>query len=363
MLVINYIVLCFIITLSFGLQCRDENNNPVDWYVIYKLPKQAAHKNDFIKQGLAFMYMTSNDYSKWTLSKVNINDTSSMVAHTLSGLYNNKEENLYIVYNDQPPCERFERTASQGHTKGVVMSDVNEGFLLTHSVPHYPYNLEHYEYPTTGTHYGQSFLCISLGMKYLNIIGLQLQYNEPHIFAQNTPESLKNILPELFKAANHETVKMSPWFNVENITSLGGTKFTSFAKSGKFDKDLYANLVGAYLQSNLYVETWPNEPNRLPSDCDGNFHVDNILSISVPEPSISFKTASDHSKWAVSTVNDSLKWLCIGDINRAEKQTKRGGGTTCINNEKLASQYLNIVSSVEQCKSEHFYEIISNSIE
>lgn len=51
------------------------------------------------------------------------------------------------------------------------MADTNEGFWLIHSVPHFPYSLEHYVYPKTGVHYGQSFMCISLNLKDLNSVG------------------------------------------------------------------------------------------------------------------------------------------------------------------------------------------------
>lgn len=51
------------------------------------------------------------------------------------------------------------------------MSDTNEGFWLIHSVPHFPYSLEHYMYPKTGVHFGQSFMCISLNLKDLNSVG------------------------------------------------------------------------------------------------------------------------------------------------------------------------------------------------
>lgn len=98
-----------------------------------------------------------------------------------------------------------------------------------------------------------------------------MQYNEPHIYAQNIPEALSKSLPDISKAAHNQTINYSPWYNVENITSISGTKFVSFAKSGKFHKDLYASLVNSELESDLYVETWPNEPNRLPSECDQKF--------------------------------------------------------------------------------------------
>lgn len=104
-------------------------------------------------------------------------------------------------------------------------------------------------------------------------LGIQLQYNEPHIYAEKVPERLETLLPQLKKAASNDTVQQSPWYQVRNLTSQDGLLFTSYAKSGKFGKDLYADLVSPSLMSDLYVETWPNEPNRLPSNCQHKFQL------------------------------------------------------------------------------------------
>lgn len=60
-----------------------------------------------------------------------------------------------------------------GHTKGVVMGDSESGLWLIHSVPHYPPEAKSnvYLYPKSGVIYGQSFLCISVDPKGLEIIG------------------------------------------------------------------------------------------------------------------------------------------------------------------------------------------------
>lgn len=317
----NKLLQCILVwgffTLANAIQCVDENNAPVDWFVIYKLPKQRTHSNSLIQEGLAYVYMTSKNYSAWTLSGISINDTKSLPSMTLNKLFSNQnqEDRFYILYNDQPPYG----TSSElkGHTKGVILGDGTQGVWLIHSVPHFPYSLKQYIYPTTGVHYGQSFLCISLNLTNLNKVGAQLQYNEPHIYAENVPKTFQTSLPEIYQAANNKTNKNSPWYQVLNLTSEGGTKFVSFAKSGKFSKDLYMDLVSTELETNLLVETWPNEPNRLPSECDKKYEVENIVGISFDSPKIVFHSTVDHSKWAVSSSQDKATWICIGDINRA----------------------------------------------
>ncbi|XP_060531435.1 deoxyribonuclease-2-alpha isoform X2 [Cylas formicarius] len=340
------LVFLIFLVFSFQLECKDEKNEPVDWFVIYKFPKE-NHAIKPINQGLGYMYLTSKVYTTWMLSVKTINDTNSMVAYTLSPLYDVKDKLTYILYNDESPYGP--KTSTKGHTKGIVMAENYGGFWLIHSVPHFPHSLNHYQYPETGIHYGQSFLCVSLDLENLNTVGLQLQYNEVPIFAQNILEDLAKTIPELAKAASNITITSSPWFSIKEITSKDGAKFVSFAKSRHFLKDLYSDLVAPSLQSNLWVETWPNEPNRLPSSCDNTFQVFNVLSLLVSLGDVTFFSTVDHSKWAVSTNVTKNYWTCVGDINRAEKQTKRGGGTLCFSNPKVAANYQMLIKSIEKC--------------
>lgn len=101
--------------------------------------------------------------------------------------------------------------------------------------------------------------------------GIQLQYNQPQIYGENILENLKTSLPELTKAANNITNTNPPWYHIQNISSKQQVNFTSFAKANLFNKDLYEDLVAPYLESDLYVETWPNGPGRLKSNCSKKF--------------------------------------------------------------------------------------------
>jgi hypothetical protein len=50
------------------------------------------------------------------------------------------------------------------------------------------------------------------------------------------PEDLESSFPHLAAAARSTRVRVAPWHHLQEITSLGGQPFYSFAKAVKFDK-------------------------------------------------------------------------------------------------------------------------------
>jgi len=54
----------------------------------------------------------------------------------------------------------------------------------------------------------------------------------------------------------------------------------------------------------------------------------------------------DHSKWAVG---ESGAVFCVGDLNRANGQDKRGGATVCIQDASIAAQMRKVVSTEDKC--------------
>lgn len=135
-------------------------------------------------------------------------------------------------------------------------------------MPNFPLINTNYIYPRTGAEYGQSFLCISLDTSNLNAVGTQLQYNQPEIYYQNIPNTLKSSLPALADAATNITIQKAPWFHSKTLVTKKGTEFVSFAKSKQFAKELYVDWVAVSLNTSLMVETWPNGAGRLPSNCN-----------------------------------------------------------------------------------------------
>lgn len=115
--------------------------------------------------------------------------------------------------------------------------------------------------------YGQSFLCLSLDATGIDIVGKQLLYNEPDVYASQVPDDFEKIYPNIVRLNNDETIVEAPYWNQETITTRDGATFQSFAKSSKFHKDLYEDWVAPTLNVDLYVEAWIHGPGILPSNC------------------------------------------------------------------------------------------------
>lgn len=128
-------------------------------------------------------------------------------------------------------------------------------------------NPSDYTYPTSGTNFGQSFLCISLAGDQINVAANQLIYNQPQIFEHKLTDKLKAKYPSIGHLLTQQHVGNGPYWNEANITTINGDQFKSFAKSRQFGKELYEDWVAPVLNTDLYVETWRNGPGNFASNC------------------------------------------------------------------------------------------------
>ncbi|XP_073994917.1 deoxyribonuclease II isoform X1 [Rhodnius prolixus] len=342
------VILLNIRAIRSSVQCLDESGKPVDWYVVYKLPNN-AHKSYSESEGSSYLYITSETLKKgWIMSNQSIHSQQSLVAKTLKPLYRNQDKELWLVYNDQGTNILDGSFGSFGHAKGVVAANKDGGFWLVHSVPHFPPVENEYSYPKTGLRNGQSMLCISILKDQLDILGQILTYYKPLIKGKRISADLRSVYPQLVAAAEGAVIKKAPWQMFTSIKSAGGRSFSNFAKARKFNKDLY-QWVAEQFQTSILTETWLNELHPLPSTCN-IYEVLNVESIKFDEQPFQFSSSKDHSKWAVSK-SISKPWVCIGDINRALHQEKRGGGTMCLEDKLLWKAYRSIVDKISECKS------------
>ncbi|XP_048378079.1 deoxyribonuclease-2-alpha isoform X2 [Stegostoma tigrinum] len=312
-------VTCSVYFAASDISCYDDDGQPVDWFIVYKLPKHVG------KTGLQYMYMDSSS-NGWRTGNRLINDTDRAVGGTLQQLYEKSKQQrdqvAYVLYNDQVNATL---TSYGGHTKGIVLLDDVRGFWLVHSTPFFPPRTDQsYKWPHNGKKNGQSFLCVTYRYDQFKDIGTQLLYNNPHVYDHSIPPSFAKDLVNLNKAATGERLERPPWQN------------------------LYSGWVAGSFQSDLLVQTWPNSAHTLPSNCTMPYSVYNVKVITFSTYT-SFESSMDHSKWCVTRPGSGVKWTCIGDINRDQAQEHRGGGTVCTDDPVVWDSFSSLVTSCEFC--------------
>jgi len=367
MKVINYsLLLSFLLStvpITSALQCVDEEGQTVEWFVLYKLPR---HKKDDTEAeaGLGYAYLTPNSAKHgWTISNLTIDNEHSIPGRTLSPIFkdlqNPSNSLMHLSYNDQPPVG--DGPTSFRHTKGVLAFEHDKGFWLVHSVPRFAnFSKPEYSFPSSGETYGQTFLCISLrSSESVNSILDQLLYNTPDINSLNIPPWFKAMYPKVEAVIRGDQEKSHVSFHKTQLRSIGGTLFTSFAKNAKFHRDLYANFVAPELKTSLLVESWVRG-SRLDPWCKGKYHVENVGELQFPITKVDeydFKETKDHSKWAISKLQEEKghsnevdrNIVCIGDINRMKTQFRRGGGTVCFENSNVWTAFNELVKFYDSC--------------
>ena len=293
-----------------------------------------------------------------------ISDGTSSLARTSNQAVaeTDKLSNGYIFYNDdQPDYITASDSSNMAHAKGVLHWTPTGGFWLIHSMPKFadgPGSNFAYNIPSSGSVYGQSYICLSVSVATIEKIAVQMQYNRVQIYSSNFPTYTTLYSSYTFTITKkliadgrflNPTYWNNPASNVASIRTIGGLSFTHFAKNLKWNQDLYSKLVAPYFKTSLACETWmrPLEPPYYVNNATLGiaYEVINVNSVKIPGTT-SWTETSDHSKWCVS-LRPSIPIVCIGDINRQASQWKRGGGTLCINSPALHKLFSNIAIITE----------------
>lgn len=237
-----------------------------------------------------------------------------------------------------------------GHSKGVLLFDRSQGFWLSHTVPHFPSFPERgYVYPSTGKVNGQTALCVTHNYDQLLLIVKQMAYIYPRLYNCSVPAPFLADLPQLAQLCGGTKPQLSSDRRVEQIFSMQGEKFVSFAKSEKFVDDIYTGWVAQDLDADLLVETWRTMGHDMPSNCSLHRHTMNIKRIKLPGL-VQFQSNHDHSKWCVSLLYEE-QVTCLGDLNREKAQIWRGGGLVCTFNPIIYKAFRQAVNWYNKCKT------------
>ncbi|XP_049644314.1 deoxyribonuclease-2-alpha-like [Suncus etruscus] len=333
------------------LTCIGDSGKPVDWFVIYKLPKKcddgsAVPDRSVLPNGLSYKYLDAKS-KDWQDGVGTIREPKGALALTLAPLYqNNKSQIAFLLYNDQPPPLTGKTNGQSGHSKGVVLLDLDEGFWLVHSVPKFPPHTSNpaFSWPSNAQCYGQTLFCVTFPSSQFHDIGKQLSYIYPLVYDKDL-KIIEDNLPELVAVAKGQRVQREPWKRSVNLISKAGATFQSFAKASNFKDDLYSGWVAEALGSDLQVQFWRRK--TMPPSCSGQYHVSDVINIEFPGGP-SYRSTKDHSKWAVASTSTKT-WVCVSDLNRSYGGYLRGGGALCTQIRNLFNSFKSLVKMVQPC--------------
>jgi deoxyribonuclease-2 len=336
--------------VSAGIQCIDEEGSPVDWYVVYKLPRVYLSNRPLVYDGVAYLYLDSNN-NTFRLSPNSINSTQGAVYRTLQQVYNppTSGDFGYAFYSDQWPNGSW--SSSYGHTKGAFGFDMSTGFWLLVNTPKFPnyWNLG-FSYPSSGCKYGQQMMCISTALDNFDTLGSYFQYTNPWWMPDSVNVSssvFSETLPALVDAVAGTVVSQPPWSTQFSVQSLAGVEFTLFGKYKAAGFDMVAAQVAPGVRSDVMSETWQNGAGNLLPNCTGEFWTWMVTKLDFVQADLYFYNDQDHSKWASS---NGGSYMCIGDMNREESQETRSGGYVCWDNEAVNTQYNDAIQLYDSCK-------------
>eukprot|EP00742_Colponemidia_sp_Colp-10_P001408 GILJ01001516.1.p1 GENE.GILJ01001516.1~~GILJ01001516.1.p1 ORF type:complete len:379 (+),score=48.96 GILJ01001516.1:49-1185(+) len=339
-------IACVLVAVNADLGCLDASGKPVDWWFLYKLPRDSGSKSTYpVASGVAFAYFYESS-SALSYSKVGLDDASSPLTKTMKQL---NTKNAWLFYNDE---NADSDSSSYAHSKGVLALDKSQGFWLMHSMPSFPLPMSQTDgvivIPDEGKKYGQVFFCTTYDVENIASIASGILINHPNVYDSNIPSTLSKLVPSWLELVGKKTVKTNT--HVQDVKTVGQMKLTHFAKSARSSLNLYEEVIQPKLKVNLQAVTWGRP--LMPSWCKPTYQFDsiNVLKLAFSDVT-SFTTGSDHSKWAVSTTGGT--WVCVADTNRMTSQTKRGGGALCTQHKALHKALTALITDVEECtKSE-----------
>lgn len=83
--------------------------------------------------------------------------------------------------------------------------------------------------------------------------------------------------------------------------------------------------------------------------CNFPYHINNADSYQLHLVNdIIWETKHDHSKWAISTEENS-SMVCFSDLNRTVQQQVRGGGAVCFENKMVHDVMAEMITKTEPC--------------
>lgn len=244
-LLLHFILYVLIPQQVVGIQCLDENGDPVDRWVVLST-------NDNYRY---YYFDGSNGFVK---SPYTTNQTTQgNIMSTMNQFYSNDLDlnNIaYALYNDDPPPPDTTASSTYAHAKGVMITDNETGFWLAHSKPNWPNARAQGAAGFPDSDYSQSLMCMTLNSSSFDDIAAAQMVNYPYLYDSYISANLETMLPSF---AAWIGGSQSSELNVTNsFSGIGGDTYIQFAKNKKWGRDLYDDFVAPTFNESLNVETW-----------------------------------------------------------------------------------------------------------
>jgi deoxyribonuclease-2 len=316
-----------------NIAALDENGQPVDWWFIYKVPKLVKSAQSDSATGFEYVYFDERA-SQVVKSPFRLDQGKGSLNQTLASVFKNPGHTTgWILYNDEKPGQAGgSDDGNCGHTKGVLAYDVESktAFWLLHSWPRYVAPEE--TAPPTPM-YGQTYLCLSLGLSAaVDIAKQMMRDHEPQVFLPRASVPPGDAVFQ--QLATRTDAPQEADASTVDYKTIKGMPFKVLAKNREWNGDFWNGWVGPQLKEDLDTETWIRGPIPPVVDTDGIHKTFDIKYINLGPLGVHlvWPETNDHAKWAITKDNN---WVCVGDINRMISQRKRGGGTVAFQCPKL----------------------------
>jgi deoxyribonuclease-2 len=315
----------------------NDQGEPVPYWIMLKVPEETTY----------FYFDAQTQALELSEKKL---DTGALL-HTVNQIHVAEKDYILGLYNDDTPDEK--KSASRAHAKGVLLTGIEQGFWLSHSLPRFP-PPRNVRFQVPDIKFGQHFVCMTLKANEFENLVEDLKVRYPQFYETIVEsERIQQQLPLFsdFIKSIKEAREGNEETYVSSLSIIDGTEMHTFAKSKIWQDDLFVDLIAANLSTSLLVETWRNgaRENVLPSYCrpEYNYEVRNVLQVKLG--TFSWKFTRDHSKWAISTEEKS--YVCFADTNRQLSQRKRGGGAVCLKDKELWSAMSQMITDSQSCSS------------
>uniref|UniRef100_A0AC34FUW8 Uncharacterized protein n=1 Tax=Panagrolaimus sp. ES5 TaxID=591445 RepID=A0AC34FUW8_9BILA len=293
---------CLFYGIVADLSCKNHNDQNVNWFIIYKLPKENNLAAYFYADEINPQFELFDDI---TAPNTPIQNT---FVQRDSITFTDGIPAAIIEYNDQIYSEKAPHRAF-AHAKGMVHYFHTSGYYVTHSFPKYVRNFQ--QVPTNALIQAQHMVCLTIDEANLAKIVHHLYIFHPQI-STILVEVLDERIPELDQI-NRGTFDNT--FEMEDtvLNIEGNFQVRMFSKSLLNANDLWDIMVGKYASNDVYMvqSNW-NVNSQI-----GSQFINDILTIelSIGNVNRQWTHNNDHSKIALTSKDANNKVLCFSDVN------------------------------------------------